>query len=261
MMFLVTGSTAYGFGGVWYRVILAAVCAAFLALGGFYLDYVADWKKDKISGKLTNPIAAGIILPLLGIVITIGGVLISGVLAYLIKPVALIPLAWVIILIGGMAVGILDKPILRALSLGAIQGLYVLIGGIASDNFGIGVILTGLFLFFAMTGGRVMGDVRDLPHDQKTDIQTIPKKYGLVWARIFLVINELFAYIIALLVFFMGGLKIGYAYCVIGIIVFGIIINTIFIIKTTPKVADITNKLSLGVLGMLFVIGMILGRK
>lgn len=41
MMALVTGSTAYGFGGSNRSVLTAALIGIFLALGGFYLDYLA----------------------------------------------------------------------------------------------------------------------------------------------------------------------------------------------------------------------------
>lgn len=58
-----------------------------------------------------------------------------------------------------------------------------------------------------------------------------------------------------------GALSQGYFYCVLGIIIVGTIINLIFITKPTPKIAGLTNALSLGVLGMLYVLGMVLGRK
>jgi 4-hydroxybenzoate polyprenyltransferase len=261
MMFLVTASTAYGFGGQWKQVILVGICGAFLALGGFYIDYHFDRQKDKISGKTLNPIATGKISKHTGILLIIIGCSASGVIGLLINPMILLPWLFVILVIIGMAQGFLDTPILRAISLGILQGLYVIIGGIASGNFNFGVLLIALFLLFAMTGGRVMGDVRDLPHDIKANTLTIPQKYGLVWSKIFLIINEIIAYIVAISVYWIGALSIGYFYCMLLIAVIGTIINLVFIIRTTPRIADITNKLSLGVLGMLYVLGMILGRK
>lgn len=106
-----------------------------------------------------------------------------------------------------------------------------------------------------------MGDVRDLPYDIRVNTMTIPKKYGLRWGMIFLLINEITAYIIALSVYWIRALGLGYFYCVLGIIIIGTIINLIFITKPTPKIADLSNVLSLGVLGMLYVLGMVLGRK
>jgi len=261
MLALVTSSTAYGFGGSSKKVCLVGLTAAFLALGGFYLDHLMDWKKDKASGNMINPIARGKVSTRLGLVFVIVGFGTSAVLGFLINPLILLPWAGVILFVGGLAIGILDTPILRAVSLGVLQGLYVLIGGLSVGNFGWGIVLIALFLFFAMIGGRVMGDVRDLPYDIKVNTMTIPKKYGLRWGKIFLLINEIAAYILALSVYWIKALGSGYFYCVLGIIIIGTIINLIFITKPTPKIAGLTNALSLGVLGMLYVLGMILGRK
>ena len=112
-----------------------------------------------------------------------------------------------------------------------------------------------------MTGGRVMGDVRDLPYDSKTNTMTIPKKYGLRRASVFLILTQVAAYAVALAPYFIGALGRGYFYCILGIIAAGTVINIIFVTKPTPKIADLTNRLSLGVLGMLYTIGVILGRK
>jgi len=220
-----------------------------------------DWRKDKKSGKMLNPIASGEMSPRLGLIFIIIGTGTSAVLGFLTNPWVLLPWAGVILIVSGMAIGILDTPILRAVSLGAIQGLYALIGGLSAGNFGLGVILIALFLLFAMTGGRVMGDVRDLHHDIKVNTVTIPQKYGRRWANMFLLTNEVIAYVIALSVYWVGALGQGYFYCVLGLIVAGVIINLIFVTKPTPRIGDLTNKLSLGVLGMLYVLGMILGRK
>lgn len=261
MLTLVTGSTAYGFGGTSKEVSLAGLIAVFLALGGFYLDHLVDWRKDRAAGKMLNPIARGKMSPGLGLAFVIVGTGTSAVLGFLTNPLILLPWAGVILLVGGMAVGILDTPILRAVSLGALQGLYVLIGGLSAGYFGWGIILIALFLLFAMTGGRVMGDVRDLPYDIRVNTITIPQKYGLRWGAIFLLTNETVAYVIALSVYWTGALSQGYFFCVLGIIIVGTIINLIFVTKPTPKIAGLTNALSLGVLGMLYVLGMVLGRK
>lgn len=234
---LVTGSTAYGFGGSLNNVILAGLIGAFLALSGFYLDYLADWKKDRISGKMLNPIASGKMPPRMGLVCVIVGIGISTIIGFILNPQILLPIAGVILIVAGMSIGILETPILRAIGLGAIQGFYALIGGLSVGNFGLGVILTALFLLFAMTGGRVMGEVRDLPHDIKASTMTIPQKYGLRWANIFLIINEVMAYVLAISVYWIGALGQGYFYCILGMIAAAIIINLIFITKTTPKIA------------------------
>jgi 4-hydroxybenzoate polyprenyltransferase len=149
---------------------------------------------------------------------------------------------------------------LRAFSLGALQGLYVVIGALTARIMDLSVILIALFLFFAMTGGRVLGDARDYLHDQKTDSLTIPKKYGLKWGSYFLLANEILAYIFAVLSFFVGNFNIGYLICVILIIMFGLPITLIFVRNPTPRTGNLVNMLSFGFLGMLFIIGMILGK-
>ncbi|MCW4019689.1 MAG: hypothetical protein NWF14_00450 [Candidatus Bathyarchaeota archaeon] len=80
----------------------------------------------------------------------------------------LLVLACVVLIVAGLAIGILDNPISRAFSLCVLQGLHVLIGALAANRFELGVFLLALFPLFAMNGGRVLGDMRDLPYDQKT---------------------------------------------------------------------------------------------
>jgi 4-hydroxybenzoate polyprenyltransferase len=261
MMGLVTGSTAYGFGASIRNVLLAGLAAMFLALGGFYIDYLADWRKDKASGKTLNPIAAGEMSGAMGAVFAVVGIVASALLGYVVNPFILLPAVGVLFFVVGMATGILETPVLRAIGLGAIQGLYVVVGGLAARNFGWGIVFTALFLFFAMTGGRVMGEVRDLPHDSKVNTATIPLRYDRRWMSTFLLVNEVIAYIFALSVYFVGALGLGYLVCILAVIVAGMAINLVFVLNPAPRIADRTNKLSFGMLGMLYVLGMILGRR
>jgi 4-hydroxybenzoate polyprenyltransferase len=172
----------------------------------------------------------------------------------------LIPLFSLIGVIGGLVHGVLDTALLRSISLGALQGFYVLIGALFAYKFELSVILLALYLFFAMTGARILGDTRDLPNDQKTDTSTILKKYGIRWAGYFLLINEIIAYIISIITYALGLLGIGYLICMISIIVIGTILNLLFFIRPTPKIARIVNILSLSILGSLFIIAMFFGR-
>lgn len=260
MLAVITGSTAYGFGASLSQALRAAAIAALLALGGFYLDYLADWRKDRDSGKLLNPLATGeLSIPAAWafVAVGVGG---SLVLALLTSPLMALPVLGVVAIVAGLGLGWLDTPVLRAFSLGAIQALYVLIGGLAAGKASLGVWLTALYLFFAMTGGKIMGDVRDLPHDTRAGTLTIPQKFGLRWASAFLLLNELLAYAVALSVYFVGALGRGYLYCILLTIISGMVINIVFIRQPTPRTADITNKLSFIGLGSLYILGMILGR-
>ncbi len=260
MFILITGSVAYGLGGSGLNVVLAGLIGAALSGAGFYVDYFADYKKDRASGKMTNPIAKGIISPRTGLSIVVLFLGISVILSLLVNPWILLLLAFVVLIVAGLAIGILDTPILRAFSLGALQGFYVLIGSLAASRFELGVFLLALFLLFAMTGGRVLGDMRDLPYDQKTETMTIPKKYGIRLASYFYLANEIIAYVIGLSVYATGLLGIGYLYCIIGIIVVGIPISLAYVYNPSPRMGNITNMLSFGILGMLFVVGLIIGK-
>jgi 4-hydroxybenzoate polyprenyltransferase len=260
MFILIAGSVAYGLGGTWLNVVLTGLIGATLSGAGFYMDYFADYKKDRASGKMTNPIARGSMSPRTGLSIAAVFLGTSAILSLLVNPWLLLLLGCVMLIVAGLAIGILDTPILRAFSLGALQGFYVLIGALAASRFERGVFLLVLFLLFAMTGGRVLGDMRDLPYDQKTEKMTIPKKYGIRWASYFYLVNEILAYIFGLLVYATGLLGIGYLYCIIGVIIVGVPMSLAYVRNPSPRMGNIANMLSFGILGMLFVIGLIIGK-
>ncbi|MFX0155834.1 MAG: UbiA family prenyltransferase [Candidatus Hodarchaeota archaeon] len=260
MFIFITSSVSYGLGGSLANIILAGLVGATLSAGGFFFDYWGDYKNDRESGNLKNPIAKGTLSPNRGLIIIISCFSISILICLIINPWSLIPLVCLIGVVGGLVQGILDSALLRALSLGALQGFYVLIGALFAYKFELSVVLLALFLFFAMTGARVLGDTRDLPYDQKTDTSTIPKKYGIRWGRWFLLINETIAYIIGIMIYLLDLLGIGYLICMICIIAVGVPLNLWFILQPSPKIARITNVLSLAILGSLFVISMFIGR-
>jgi len=257
---MITGSVAYGFGSSLLNVLLASILGATISASGFYLDYLGDYKRDKESGKFSNPIAKGVISPKSMIIVIIVLMCVNIIIAIMINIFILIPIGCIILIILGLNHGILNSPLLRAFSLGALQGFYVIIGALTAWVINLNVMFVAIFLFFAMTGGRVLGDARDYLHDQKTDTITIPKKYGLKWGSYFLLINEILAYIFAVLSYFIGNFNIGYLICVILIIIFGLPITLVFVRNPTPKIGNLVNMLSFGVLGMLFIIGMILGK-
>ncbi|MFX0002634.1 MAG: UbiA family prenyltransferase [Candidatus Hodarchaeota archaeon] len=260
MFIMITSSVSYGLGGILINIIFAGLVGATLSAGGFFFDYLGDYKKDRESGNLKNPIARGTLSPRGGIIFIILCFAISSIVCIVINQWALIPLICLIVVIGGLVHGILDSPLLRAFSLGALQGFYVLVGALFAYKFEVSVILLALFLFFAMTGARVLGDTRDLPYDQKTDTNTIPKKYGVKWGGYFLLINELIAYTVGIMIYLLGLLGIGYLICMISIITVGTPLNILFILRPTPKIARITNILSLAILGSLFVTAMFIGK-
>jgi 4-hydroxybenzoate polyprenyltransferase len=260
MLAMVAGSTSYCFGGSQQQVFWAAAVGACLALAGFYLDSLLDKHKDQTEGKNNNPFATNEMSVKTGYVLVILCIGVCVSIALTIDPAILIPCALVIGIVVGMNRGILDSPVLRALGLGMLQALYVVIGGMFAHGLGYGIILTALFLFFAMTGGRVIGDVRDMPYDLAGSSQTIPVKYGIGFTIVFLWINELIAYSIGIILYLVEDVGRRYLFCIIAIAVCGSIINLFFTAKPEPKVAILANRMSLGLLGSLFVLAMILGR-
>ena len=80
-------------------------------------------------------------------------------------------------------------------------------------------------------------------------------------AALFLLANETIGYLVAPSAYWVGALGLGYLYCALAIIVSGTVINTAFVAKPTPRMAGVIHRLSLGVLGILYVLGMVLGRK
>ncbi len=260
MFTLITSSVSYGLGGTLINVILGGLVGATLSAGGFFFDYLGDYQKDRESGNMKNPIARGTLSPRGGLLFIISCFTISSIICIIVNPWALIPLLCLIGVISGLVQGILDTALLRSFSLGALQGFYVLIGAFFAYKFELRVILLALFLFFAMTGARVLGDTRDLPYDQKTDTSTIPKKYGIRWGGWFLLINEFIAYIIGIMIYILGLLGIGYLICIICTITIGFPLNLLYFFRSTPRIARIVNVLSLAILGSLFVISMFIGR-
>jgi len=260
MFVLITGSVSYGVGNGVVNIILAGVIGATLAAGGFYLDYLGDYKKDHQSGKLSNPIAKGTVSPQMATLLVILLLNTSINIGVFVNIWVLLPIGGITLVIIGLIIGILDTPFLRAFSLGLLQAFYVLIGGLMVYRFELGIIILAFYLFFAMTGGSVLGDIRDLPHDEKTSTIILPKKYGLRKSSYFLLFNELLAYFFATLVFFTGILGIRYLICIILTIIIGLPMTLFFMYKSSPKTANIVNMMSFGILDMLFIIGMIVGK-
>lgn len=260
MMVVVTGTTAFGFGAAPGRVALAAAAAGLLSTGCFLLDHLFDLAKDTAAGRTSNPFTAKTISPLAGrilIAVLLAG---AGILALLVGRSALACVAAVVLVVSGLGVGILDRPIARAISLGALQGLYALLGGLAAGPPGAGVWLTALYLLLAMTGGRVLGDVRDMNDDERAGTRTIPLRYGMRASIAFLLCLETLAYLAGAAMHWIGGLGQGWLWCLAATAAAGTAINVTFAFHPTPRTADLANRLSLGILGGLYSLGMVLAR-
>lgn len=260
MMVVVTGTTAFGFGAAPARIAAAAASAGLLSLGCFLLDHLFDAVKDRKAGHAGNPFAAGALTVAAGGVLAAVLLAASAVPAFFIGLPALAAAAAVVLVVVGLGLGPLDGPILRAFSLGALQGLYALLGAFAAGPPRAAAWLTALFLLFAMTGGRILGDVRDSGNDARAGTRTIPLRYGMRAAIVFLFVFEALAWLAGAGMSVLGGLGRGWLWCLAAIAAAGTVINVFFALSPTPRRADIANRLSLGLLGGLYCVGMVLSR-
>jgi 4-hydroxybenzoate polyprenyltransferase len=260
MMTVVTGTTAFGFGAPTGRIALAAGAAGLLSMGCFLLDHLFDLKRDTAGGRSTNPFAAGTLSPSTGRILIAVLAAGAGTLALLLGWAALACAAGIVLVVAGLGTGILDGPVARAVSLGALQGLYALLGGLAAGPPGVGIGFTALFLLLAMTGGRVLGDVRDMAADERAGTRTIPLRFGIRASIVFLFCFETLAYLAGAAMYRFGGLGRGWLWCLVAIAAAGTTIDVLFAVRPTPRRADLANQLSLGLLGSLYSLGMVLAR-
>jgi 4-hydroxybenzoate polyprenyltransferase len=258
MLGVVTAGTAFGLGASGGRSAIAGLLGAFLSLGGFLLDDYLDRDSDRAAEAPRNPLASGRASPRVVLAVCVCSFAAAAVLALLLEPWVLVPEAAVAALLLAPSRGLAKGPVARAASLGTLQALYAAIGGLVAGNAGSSLLLLALFLFFAMTGGRVLGEVRDLPADAAARTRTIPSAFGMKTASVFLVANEILAYASGIAAAFAGDLGHGYLACMVAICVLGTGINAYFLADPTPRRADLANRASLGLLGGLYSLGMVL---
>jgi 4-hydroxybenzoate polyprenyltransferase len=257
MLALVTGATAFGLSGDFLKTLVAGLAGFSLALAGFYLDHLLDAPHDRQADNNANPLARGLLSAPVVFFIIVAGLIASTLLAIVFQPWSLVPAALVLLIVVTLSVRSLGTPLLRAVGLGLLQALYALMGGLFAGGNWLQVLFPAGFLFFAMTGGRVLGDVRDLPLDEQTNALTIPRRYGLVFSRVFLLANEAIAYGVGIAAFFISGFSIYFLLIMVLIALLGSAINIYFCVLPTPRRAKKANAFSLGLLGMLYVTAMV----
>jgi 4-hydroxybenzoate polyprenyltransferase len=260
MLAMITGVTAYGYDARKNRILLSTIIGALLAIAGFYLNYVAGWKKDKAAGNGMNPVASGRISVGMTIAIISLCLVLGFGLTFRMGPFGIVPFLGIVLIFFGLATGLLQTPLLRAFSLGGIYAGYALLGGLSSNHFTVALLFTALFLFLGMTGGRVIGDIRDLSLDEKLGKPTLPRKYGIKNSLIFLLVCQFLAYPCALAVHWTGNMDFEYIYYTGAMLVSGIIITIRFVKNPTSQAAAWTNKLSFGLLGGLYILSMLFSR-
>jgi 4-hydroxybenzoate polyprenyltransferase len=253
MLTLVSGTTAFGLSGNIISALLSLTAGLGTALAGFYLDHVLDMFRDRQSPHNVNPLALGTMrLPVAVMLIAVGMAL-AMVPALVARPLSVIPVLLVPGVVLLLHIRRLETPLVRALGLGLLQAFYVFLGASWAGAPVTRAVCLAVFLFFAMTGGKVLGDVRDLSADDLSDAPTLPRRYGLVFARIFLCASEAAAYITGITAYFLAGFGVFYLIAMLVTAAVGTVFNIYFCLNPTPARARLVNALSLSVLGMLYV--------
>ena len=253
MLTLVSGTTAFGLSGNILSALLALAAGLGTALAGFYLDHVIDMSRDRQSPVNVNPLALETMRLPAAIALITAGAALAIVPALVLRPLAVIPVLLVPGVVLFLHIRPLETPLIRALGLGVLQALYVFLGASWAVAPAVRAAWPAAFLFFAMTGGKVLGDVRDLNADERSDAPTIPRRYGLIFSRIFLCASEAAAYLTGIAAYFLGGFGYPYLIAMLVTAVAGTVFNVYFCLDPTPARARLVNALSLGVLGMLYV--------
>jgi 4-hydroxybenzoate polyprenyltransferase len=257
MLTLVAGTTAFGLSGDVPSSLLALLAGLGTALAGFYLDHVLDRGRDTKAGGGANPLAHGSMRLPAALALIAVGLALACVPALIVRPVALIPVAGVCAVVLLLHVRPLATPLVRAVGLGLLQALYVCLSAAWTGAPLSRALWLAVFLLFAMTGGKVIGDVRDLPGDEQAGTATIPRRYGLVFSRVFLCANEAAAYAVGIASYFFASFGVFFLIAMLVIAAAGTTFNIAFCLYPTTVHARRFNGLSLGVLGMLYVVAMI----
>jgi 4-hydroxybenzoate polyprenyltransferase len=261
MVAMITGSAAFASGAGVTRSILITLAGWALAVGGFSLDFYADRSLDVRGPRAMvrrNPLASGEITPAAGLAFSLTFIAVGLLGAAVIEPRALIPGIIILGVITGLALHLFERPLARALTLGILQALYVFMGASTGSFTSAVLLLAGVF-FFAMFGGRGMIDIRDFPVDEKSPVQTLPKRFGVratAWmTAIFLHI----AYGLSLAVFFTGQMSVLYLYLDISFVAIGLVCAWWFALRPSAKLARILTMVFMMGEGTLICLAVILG--
>ena len=258
MVAVITGVGAVAAGAGATGALTAAVGGWLLAVGGFSLDLYADRELDAASGRRRNPLAEGTLQPSTGLAISILFLLGSLVVVSRI-PWGVVPWLAIVGIVAALARHLLDAPWARALSLGLLQGLYVLLGAMAG-RLNVAVWLIAAMFFCAMVAGRGMTDIRDLPEDQSTPLQTLPMRYGVARTARFTAVGLAISFALSLAVYATGLFRPIYLCLDLAYIVVGLGCAIWFALRPSPRLAGILTQVCMIGLGGLISLAVILGR-
>jgi 4-hydroxybenzoate polyprenyltransferase len=264
MVAMIAGTAAFAAGAGIARTLWMTLAGWCLAVGGFAMDFYADRDLDRAGPRartrhnpLANPLADGSLAPSTGLAWSLFFIAASLAVTLAIAPRAAIPWVAILALIAGLALHLLETPLARALTLGALQALYVFLGA-SAGALSPGLALFAAMLFFAMCGGRGMTDIRDYPQDQRTRVQTLPKRYGIVGTVRFTAVCLLICYALSLAVYLTGEFGVVYLYLDLALIVTGLACTWFFAAHPTPRVAYVLTMVFMMGQGFVFCLAIIL---
>ncbi len=211
----------------------------FLAMAGFALDMYTDRDIDKQGGRTwpVNPLAAGMMTPTTA-GSWIGFFVIAAVaLCAWVHPLALVPAGALLVTYLGLSHGVLDGPIGRAITLGLLQALYVLLASAATGAISPVMGLVALVLFVSMFGARAAADIRDLPHDRRTETRTLATVHGVGATRWIMPGAVSLAAVIAVYVYTLGAFDTGYLIWTLVAFIPGVALAWSFALRPTPNYA------------------------
>jgi 4-hydroxybenzoate polyprenyltransferase len=261
MVAMITGAAALTAGAGATRSLWMAFIGWCLAVGGFSLDFYADRHLDATgpwAGVRHNPLADSSLPPGAGLAFSLVFLAASFALAAWIAPWSLLPWGLIVAVVAGLALHLFETPFGRALTLGALQGLYCIMGGTGGSLSPAVWLLAGLF-FFAMVGGRGMIDIRDLPRDEATTIQTLPKRYGVQRTAWFSAVCLLLACALSLAAYWTGEFRPIYLYLDLLFVALTCAGAGLFVMRPTPKLAYILTLVFMMGAGSLICVAMVLG--
>ena len=262
MVAVLTGAAAFTSGAGVARSLWMTLAGWCLAVGGFSLDFYADRELD-IKGPRSkirhNPLADGSVPLPMGLAFSLIFIAASFILVLAISAWGLLPWFAILGIITGLALHLFETPISRALTLGLLQALYVIMGG-TTGGLSPGLWILASMFFFAMFGGRGITDIRDFLHDEATDVQTMPRRFGVQGTAYFSAVSLIIAYALSLIAYFTGEFGVIYLYLDIAFIAIGLVAALTFIRYPTPRLAYIYTFIFMMGMGTLICLAMILGR-
>ncbi|MFC1901286.1 UbiA family prenyltransferase, partial [Chloroflexota bacterium] len=196
--------------------------------------------------------------PRTGLIFSLSFIIGSAIVVILIAPLVIIPWSITLVIVIGLTLHYFERPLARAFTLGFLQGMHVIIGGTAGD-LSPGLWLLAAMFFFAMFGGRGMIDIRDFSQDTVTDVQTLPKRYGIKRTAQFTAICLFICYTFSLAAYFTGEFNDIYLHLDIAYVIIGIIAAVHFAVRPSPRLAYHLTLIFMMGMGSLICLAMVLG--